>query len=237
MRELMHGDRVAVRIRGHDRRGRPEGSLVEVLERNTSSVVGKYLQERGVGFVAPENPRITHRIVVPTDAVASARPGQVVLAEITAQPTRQTQPIGRIAKVLGKPSAPGIEIEIAIHGHGLPTDWPVAVEKEVRRLGKEVPAEAKRGREDLRHLPLLTIDGADARDFDDAVFCEPTPAGWRLYVAIADAARRGGPGPWDVGLLHTPGSADAAGGALERALLAQPQGRSPLHGLRDAGGA
>jgi ribonuclease R len=120
----------------------------------------------------------------------------VVLAEITAQPTRQTQPIGRIVKVLGKPNAPGIEIEIAIHAHALPTDWPVAVEKEVRRLGKEVRAEAKRGRDDLRHLPLLTIDGADARDFDDAVFCEPTPAGWRLYVAIADVAHyveRGSP--------------------------------------------
>jgi ribonuclease R len=189
MRELMHGDRVAVRIRGHDRRGRPEGSLVEVLERNTSSVVGKYLEERGVGFVVPENPRITHRIVVPADAVAAARPGQVVLAEITAQPTQQTQPIGRIVKVLGKPNAPGIEIEIAIHAHGLPTDWPRAVEKEAQRFGDEVPAKAKRGRrEDLRHLPLVTIDGADARDFDDAVFCEPMPSGWRLYVAIADVA-------------------------------------------------
>jgi ribonuclease R len=186
MRELMHGDRVAVRIRGHDRRGRPEGSLVEVLERNTSSVVGKYLEERGVGFVVPENPRITHRIVVPADAVAAARPGQVVLAEITAQPTQQTQPIGRIVKVLGKPNAPGIEIEIAIHAHGLPTDWPRAVEKEAQRFGDEVPAKAKRGRrEDLRHLPLVTIDGADARDFDDAVFW---PSGWRLYVAIADVA-------------------------------------------------
>jgi len=188
MRELMHGDRVAVRIRGHDRRGRPEGSLVEVLERNTSSVVGKYLQERGIGFVVPENPRIAHRIVVPTDAAGSARPGQVVLAEITAQPSRQRQPIGRIVKVLGKPNAPGIEIEIAIHAHGLPTDWPGAVEKQARRFGEEVPARAKRGREDLRHLPLVTIDGADARDFDDAVYCEPTPSGWRLYVAIADVA-------------------------------------------------
>jgi ribonuclease R len=188
MRELMHGDRVAVRIRGLDRRGRPEGSLVEVLERNTSSVVGKYLQERGVGFVVPENPRIIHRIVVPREAAARARPGQVVLAEITTQPTQQTQPIGRIVKVLGKPDAPGIEIEIAIHAHGLPTDWPAAVEKEIRRLGKEVPAQAKRGREDLRELPLLTIDGADARDFDDAVYCEPTPSGWLLYVAIADVA-------------------------------------------------
>jgi ribonuclease R len=188
MRELMHGDRVAVRIRGRDQRGRPEGSLVEVLERNTSSVVGKYLQKRGVGFVVPENPRITHRILVPADAIGTARPGQVVLAEITTQPSRQTQPIGRIVKVLGKPNAPGIEIEIAIHAHGLPTDWPPAVEKAARQLGEEVPAAAKRGREDLRHLPLVTIDGSDARDFDDAVFCEPTPSGWRLVVAIADVA-------------------------------------------------
>jgi len=188
MRELMHGDRVAVRIRGRDRRGRPEGSLVEVLERNTRSVVGKYLQERGVGFVVPENPRITHRILVPPDAAGTARPGQVVLVEITAQPTRQAQPIGRIAKVIGTPNAPGIEIEIAIHAYGLPTDWPEAVEKQVRRFGEQVPERAKRGREDLRQLPLVTIDGADARDFDDAVFCEPTSSGWRLLVAIADVA-------------------------------------------------
>ncbi len=188
MQELMHGDRVAVRIRGHDRRGRPEGSLVEVLERNTSSVVGKYLRERGVGFVVPENPRITHRVAVPADAVGTAKSGQVVLAEITAQPTRDTQPIGRIVKVLGKPNAPGIEIEIAIHAHGLPTDWPKTVEQEVRRLGEEVPSKTKGGREDLRHLPLVTIDGADARDFDDAVFCETIPSGWRLCVAISDVA-------------------------------------------------
>ncbi|MCP5057846.1 MAG: ribonuclease R [bacterium] len=188
MRELMHGDRVAVRIRGHDRRGRPEGSLVEVLERNTSSVVGKYRLKRGVGFVVPENPRMLHRIVVPADAAGSARPGQIVLAKITAQPTRHSQPIGQIVRVLGRPNAPGIEIEIAIHAHGLPTEWPKTVERAVRRLGKEVPGQAKRGREDLRHLPLVTIDGADARDFDDAVYCEPTASGWRLFVAIADVA-------------------------------------------------
>jgi len=196
MRELIHGDRVAVRIRGHDRRGRPEGSLVEVLERNTRTVVGKYRREQRVGFVVPENPRIPHRIVVPADAAARAKPGQVVLVELTAQPTRETQPIGRIVKVLGRPSAPGIEIEIAIHAHGLPTEWTGAVETQVRRLAKEVPAAARRGREDLRQLPLLTIDGADARDFDDAVFCEPAGKGWRLYVAIADVAHyveRGSP--------------------------------------------
>ena len=189
MRELMHGDRVAVRIRGHDRRGRPEGSLVDVLERNTPSVVGRYLEERGVGFLVPENPRITHRIVVPSDAAASAKAGNVVVAEITAQPTGQTQPIGRIVKVLGKVNAPGIEIEIAIHAHGLPTDWPGPVLKQAGRFAEEVAPKTKRGREDLRHLPLVTIDGEDARDFDDAVFCEPMPSGWRLYVAIADVAQ------------------------------------------------
>jgi len=188
MRELMDGDRVAVRVSGHDRRGRPEGSLVEVLERNSTTVVGRYVRERRVGFVVPENPRITHRIAVPTDAVGKAKPGQVVLVEITSQPTRQSQPIGRIVKVLGKPNAPGMEIDIAINVHGLPTEWPVAVEKETRRLGDKVPAGAARERKDLRHLPLVTIDGADARDFDDAVFCEPNGSGWKLYVAIADVA-------------------------------------------------
>ena len=188
MRELMHGDRVAVRIRGLDRRGRPEGSLVEVLERNTTSVVGKFHRERGIGFVVPEDPRIAHRIAVPSDAAGNTRPGHAVLVEITTQPSRKTQPIGRIGKVLGKANAPGIEIDIAIHRHRLPTDWPAAVEKQTRRFGDDVPENAKREREDMRHLPLVTIDGADARDFDDAVYCESTPSGWRLYVAIADVA-------------------------------------------------
>jgi ribonuclease R len=194
MRELMHGDRVAVRVSGQDRRGRPEGALVEVLERNTTTVVGRYVRERRVGFVVPENPRVTHQIAVPTDAAGKARRGQVVLVEITSQPTRQSQPIGRIVKVLGKPNAPGIEIDIAIHAHGLPTEWPVAAEKETRLLGDKVPARAASGRKDLRHLPLVTIDGADARDFDDAVFCEPAGSGWRLYVAIADVAHYVEPG-------------------------------------------
>ncbi len=188
MRELIHGDRVAVRIRGKDQRGRPEGSLVEVLERNTDSVVGTYVEESGVGFVAPENPRISHRIVLPPDGTGTAKPGEVVLVEITTQPTRQTEPIGRIVKMLGAPNAPGIEIEIAIHTHGLPSDWPKAVQRTVRHLVDHVPPSALRGREDLRALPLVTIDGADARDFDDAVFCEPTETGWRLLVAIADVA-------------------------------------------------
>ena len=194
MRELMHGDRVAVRVSGQDRRGRPEGALVEVLERNTTTVVGRYVRERRVGFVVPENPRITHRIVVPSEAAGKAKRGQVVLVEITSQPTRQNQPIGRIVKVLGKPNAPGMEIDIAIHAHGLPTEWPAAVEKESRRLGDKIPARAARGRVDLRDLPLVTIDGEDARDFDDAVFCEANGSGWTLYVAIADVAHYVKPG-------------------------------------------
>jgi ribonuclease R len=194
MRELMDGDRVAVRVSGHDRRGRPEGSLVEVLERNTSTVVGRYVRERRVGFVVPENPRITHRIAVPSDAAGKAKRGQVVLVEITSQPTRQSQPIGRIVKVLGEPNAPGMEIDIAVQVHGLPTEWPAAVEKETLRLGDKVPARAARGREDLRDLPLVTIDGADARDFDDAVFCEQNDSGWTLFVAIADVAHYVEPG-------------------------------------------
>ncbi|MFK7894590.1 MAG: ribonuclease R [Myxococcota bacterium] len=194
MRELMHGDRVAVRISGHDRRGRPEGSLVDVLERNTTTVVGRYVRERRVGFIVPENPRITHRIVVPNDAAGKAKRGQVVLVELTSQPTRQNQPIGRVIKVLGKPNSPGMEIDIAINVHGLPTEWPAKVEKETRRLGDKVPARAKRGRKDLRDMPLVTIDGEDARDFDDAVFCERNRSGWKLTVAIADVAHYVEPG-------------------------------------------
>ena len=188
MRELMHGDRVAVRVKGRDRRGRPEGEVVEVLERATTTVVGRYVRQRRVGFVVPENPRITHRIVIPREAAGKARRGQVVLAEITSPPTRETDPIGKIVKVLGKHDAPGIEVDIAIHAHGLPTEWPKAVTRETRRLGDAVPARAARGRKDLRDLPLVTIDGADARDFDDAVYCEETRSGWRLYVAIADVS-------------------------------------------------
>lgn len=188
MRELMHGDRVAVRVKGRDRRGRPEGAVIEVLERATTTVVGRYVRQRRVGFVVPENPRITHRIVIPREAAGKARRGQVVLAEITSPPTRETDPIGKIVKVLGKHDAPGIEVDIAIHAHGLPTEWSKAVGRETRRLGDAVPARAARGRKDLRDLPLVTIDGADARDFDDAVYCEETRSGWRLYVAIADVS-------------------------------------------------
>ncbi|HUO82411.1 MAG TPA: ribonuclease R [Gammaproteobacteria bacterium] len=188
MREVMHGDRVAVRIKGHDRRGRPEGSLVDVLERRNSEIVGRYYTESGLGFVEPDNPRLTHHIAVPPGKTAHAKPGQFVIAGILDHPTRHSLPVGEITEVLGDDTQPGIETDIAINAHGLPHRWPKAVRDEVESVPSSVAAADKRGRVDLREVPLITIDGADARDFDDAVYCEPDGAGWRLLVAIADVS-------------------------------------------------
>jgi len=194
MRSLFHGDRVVVRVSGRDRRGRLEGALVEVLERNTRSVVGRLFMESGVGFVSPDNKRLTHDIIIPSDRLGGAEQGQIVVVEITDQPTTRTPPIGRIAEVLGNHMAAGMETDIAIRAHDLPVDWPAEVEAEIAGLSAEVPEEAKAGRVDLRKLPLVTIDGADARDFDDAVYCQRTPKGWRLLVCIADVSSYVQPG-------------------------------------------
>ncbi|NEV62507.1 ribonuclease R [Thiorhodococcus minor] len=194
MRALFHGDRVVVRVSGRDRRGRLEGAVVEILERNTRSVVGRLYQESGVGFVAPDNKRLTHDIIIPSDRINGAEQGQIVMAEITDQPTHRTQPIGRVQEVLGDHMAPGMETDIAIRTHDLPVEWPAEVETEIAGLGAEVPEAAKEGRTDLRKLPLVTIDGADARDFDDAVYCERKPKGWKLLVCIADVSSYVRPG-------------------------------------------
>jgi len=188
MRALFHNDRVVVRIIGQDRRGRLEGSVVEVLERNTHTVIGRFYQESSVGFVVPNNKRLTHHLIIPSDRSAGAGQDQIVVAEITDQPTKRTQPIGKILEVVGDHMAPGMETDIAIRTHDLPVQWPAAVETELVALETEVPAAAKEGRVDLRRLPLVTIDGSDARDFDDAVYCEPKPKGWKLLVCIADVS-------------------------------------------------
>ena len=188
MRALFHGDRVLVRITGLDRRGRREGDVVEVLKRNTHHVVGRFYSEKGVQFVTPDNKRLPMDIAVPTGEENGARHGQIVSVEIIEQPTKRLPPVARVIEVLGDHMAPGMEIDIAIRSHDVPQAWPAAVEQEIAGLGKEVPARAKRGREDLRDVPLVTIDGVDARDFDDAVYCEATPGGWRLLVAIADVS-------------------------------------------------
>jgi ribonuclease R len=188
MRALFHGDRVLARITGLDRRGRREGDVVEVLKRNTHTVVGRFYNEKGVQFVTPDNKRLPMDIPVPAGDSNGATHGQIVSVEIIEQPSKRSPPVGRVVEVLGDHMAPGMEIDISIRSHDIPQAWPPAVEAEIDGLGEQVPAQAKRGREDLRELPLVTIDGADARDFDDAVFCEATPGGWRLLVAIADVS-------------------------------------------------
>ena len=188
MRSLLHGDRALASVIGIDRRGRREGALVEVLERANQRIVGRYHMEHGLSFVIPSNTRINQDIAIPPEHRGGATLSQIVEVEIIEQPNPRSQPIGRITAVLGDHMAPGMEIDIAIRSHDLPYEWPDAVEREVAVLSGEVPEAAKQGREDIRELPLVTIDGEDARDFDDAVYCEPHGKGWHLIVAIADVS-------------------------------------------------
>ena len=188
MRKLLHGDRAVTRVIGVDYRGRREGAVVEVLERNTETVVGRFCEERGVCFVIPDNKRINQDIIVPSDGRGEAQTGQIVIAELIEQPGSKNRPLGRIKEVLGEHMAPGMEVRIAIASHGIPVDWPEAVVAEAWSFAETVPEEAIQGRTDLRATPLLTIDGITARDFDDAVYCEKRGHNWRLLVAIADVS-------------------------------------------------
>ncbi len=199
MREIMHGDRVAVRIEATRFRGKPQGSVVEVLERRTREVVGRLQVEAGVAFLTADNPRITHRVLVPSSQLGGAESGQVVIVELTQQPSRLGQPVGRVTRVLGDHGAPGMEVDIAIHSHSLPFEFPAGVVAEAEAFGRQIPQAAVAGREDLRDLDLVTIDGEDARDYDDAVWCERSGTGWRVIVAIADVGHYVAPGsPLDV---------------------------------------
>ncbi len=188
MRELMHGDRAMVRVQGVDHRGRAEGSLVDVLERNTTELAGRYQEEKGVSFVVPDNARISHTVQVPVTDRGGARAGQMVVVEITQQPGKHSEVIGRVTRVMGERHEAGMASELAIHAHALPHAWPATVLHEVESLSEQVPEQAKQGRLDLRATPLVTIDGEDARDFDDAVYCERERDGFRLLVAIADVS-------------------------------------------------
>ncbi len=194
MQALMHGDRVSVREIGVDRRGRREAALVEVLERGLQHVVGRLFIESGVGFVVADNKRLNQDILIPSDAFNGAKHGQIVSIEITEFPTRHRQAIGKVMEILGDHMAPGMEIDIAIRSYDLPQTWNAQVEKEIKYFSETVSDKDKRGREDIRHLPLVTIDGEDARDFDDAVYCEKQGNGWRLIVAIADVSHYVKPG-------------------------------------------
>ncbi|MGK0673219.1 MAG: ribonuclease R [Halothiobacillaceae bacterium] len=188
MRALLHGDRAVVQITGIDQRGRREGALVEVLERANAEVVGRLVLESGVAFVIPDNKRITQDVLIPQDALGEAQDGQIVRVQLVEQPTFRNKPVGRVIEVLGDHMAPGMEIDVAIHTHGLRHTWPEDVLAQIAGLSEEVAEADKLGRVDLRDVPLITIDGEDARDFDDAVYCEPTAKGWRLIVAIADVS-------------------------------------------------
>ena len=188
MHKVLHGDRVMVREIGLDRRGRREGAIVEVLEHVNQRLVGRLFAEHGILFVVAENKRISQDILVSPGQEMHAKPGQVVMAEIIQQPSKHAEPIARVVEILGDYGDPGMEIEIALRKHELPNIFPSEVEKLSSKLPKKVLKKDHAGRQDIRHLPLVTIDGETARDFDDAVYCEPQGKGYHLYVAIADVS-------------------------------------------------
>ncbi|MGP1627680.1 MAG: ribonuclease R [Aggregatibacter segnis] len=188
MQKVMHGDYVLAQPNGFDRKGRPEVRIVRVLEANKKQIVGRFFLEQGIGYVVPDDSRITRDILIPDNARLGARMGQVVVVELHPRTAPFFQPIGKITEVLGDNMAKGMEVEIAIRKHDIPHSFPSAVEKQLKKWAENVPEEAKRGRVDLRDLPLVTIDGEDARDFDDAVFCQKQGKGWKLWVAIADVS-------------------------------------------------
>ena len=188
MSKVYHGDRVMARETGTDRRGRREGVVVEVLERAHTRVVGRLLEEHGLSYVVPEDRRLTHDILVPSEARMSAKAGQVVVAEIIEQPDRHVKPVGRIVEVLGGYADPGMEVEIALRKHELPYVFSPAAEAIARKFPTSVRKSDWKGREDLTKLALVTIDGETAKDFDDAVYVQKEGRGYRLYVAIADVS-------------------------------------------------
>ena len=195
MRTIIHGDYVLVQPTGTDKRGRKEGRLIRVLEERKVQIVGRFFLEQGYSYVVPDDSRIHQDILIPDHEKMNARMGNVVVIEITNRGSRSKGMTGRVVDVLGENMAPGMETQIAIRTHQIPNDWPEAVEKQIQGLAEHVPDEAKVGRVDLTDLPLVTIDGEDARDFDDAVFCEKKPSGgWRLWVAIADVSHYVRPG-------------------------------------------
>ncbi len=192
MRAVLHKDRVKARVVRQDRRGRPEGRVTEIIERSAAPIIGRLLQESGVWLVAPEDKRYGQDVLIPKGATGSAKPGEVVVVELTEPPALYGQPVGRVKEVLGDIDDPGMEIEIAVRKYGVPHEFSDAALAQSRALPDKVRPADKRGRIDLTDVPLVTIDGEDARDFDDAVYCEPAKVGrakgWRLLVAIADVS-------------------------------------------------
>ena len=196
MRAVLHKDRVKARIVRSDRKGRPEGRVVEIIERPPQPIIGRLLQESGVWLVAPEDKRYGQDVLIPKGATGTAKPGQVVVVELVEPPALFGQPVGRVKEVLGEIDDPGMEIEIAVRKYSVPHEFSDACIALARTLPDKVLLHDKKNRVDLTDIPLVTIDGEDARDFDDAVYCEPVSEGrgklaikgWRLLVAIADVS-------------------------------------------------
>ena len=196
MRAVLHRDHVKVRVVRHDKRGRPEGRVVEIVQRPPHPIIGRLLHEGGIWLVAPEDKRYGQDVLIPKQGIGEAKAGEVVVVELTEPPALYGQPIGRVREVLGDIDDAGMEIEIAVRKYGVPHEFSAAAMAEARALPDTVQPADKAGRVDLTDVPLCTIDGEDARDFDDAVYCEPAvvtgrgkkPNGWRLLVAIADVS-------------------------------------------------
>ncbi|WPB58673.1 ribonuclease R [Xylophilus sp. GOD-11R] len=192
MRAVLHKDRVKAKVVRHDRRGRPEGRVLEILERPPQPIIGRLLQESGIWLVAPEDKRYGQDVLIPKTAIGDAKPGQVVVVELTEPPALYGQPVGRVVEVLGEVDDPGMEIEIAVRKYGVPHEFSDDALAAAKNLPDKVRPADRKNRIDLRDVPLVTIDGEDARDFDDAVYCEPAKVGrgkgWRLLVAIADVS-------------------------------------------------
>jgi len=192
MRAVLHRDRVKVCIVRQDRKGRPEGRVVEIVERPEQPIIGRLLQEGGLWLVAPEDKRYGQDVMIPKGATGTAKPGQVVVVELTEPPALFGQPVGRVKEVLGEIDDPGMEIEIAVRKYSVPHEFSALCVDQAKGLPDKVLAKDRKDRVDLRDVPLVTIDGEDARDFDDAVYCEPVKVGrskgWRLLVAIADVS-------------------------------------------------
>ncbi len=194
MRKVMHGDRALANVTGIDRRGRREGSIARVLERGVNRLIGNFSVELGINYVVPDDKRIQRSIQIPADATGGAKDGQLVVCELTQAPDTRRPPIGKVIAVLGDKLTPSLVVETAIHGHDLPHEFPPEVLDEATAIPMTVDPAMIGTRVDLRALPLVTIDGEDAKDFDDAVFCEPNRDGFRLVVAIADVSHYVRPG-------------------------------------------
>ncbi len=189
MEKLFDGDKVLARVSGLDSRGRREGTIVEILQRRYEQVVGRYYREQGFGIVVPDSKRIPHEILIPDALAGVAEDGQFVVAEITEYPSRRRKAIAKIVEVLGDIATPGLEIDVAVRSHDIPHTWPKEVDRETGCFSESVEEKDLQGRKDLRKLPFVTIDGEDAKDFDDAVYVRTNPkGGWTLHVAIADVS-------------------------------------------------